>query len=151
MDTEKHTITGCGAESDRPVLRLSNTPHAMVHTDNAGDGDGQLSVNDPRWVFVVLVRRELELGPLSDRTRDRMVRCGERLGIAPMQARSLIATVERAVGGFGFGADTSDAIRRVSAGNHTPSAELSDRARWMVFGVLTCWAVMIAGLMQLFA
>ena len=151
MGTEKHTIARSWPESDGAALRLGNAAPGVLPAHDTQTQHEPLSVNDPRWVFVVLVRRELERGPLGECDLDRMIRCGARLGIAPMQARALIAVVEQRAGARWAGPDLRDAILRIPAGNHSPDAELSDRARWMVFGVLICWAIMIAGLMQLVA
>lgn len=133
------------------MLRLAHTPGQMLHKRHRPSQTDSLHAGDPRWVFAVLVRLEIERGTLSEGSHDRLLLSGERMGLGPMQAQALIAITREAMARGGFDSTTRAAILSVPAPTDGAHGELSDRTRWMVFGALFCWALMVAGLMQIVA
>jgi len=70
------------------------------------------------------------------------------MGLGSMQSQALIGIVERADDRGGIDTAARDEIMLVPHSNDGVSGDLSNRVRWLVFGVLFSWALLIAGLMQ---
>lgn len=151
MSREKSTIPSTGLRSDHGVLRLAHMPGQMLHERHTPSQTAPLHAGDPRWVFAVLVRLEIERGTLTGAIHDRLMHSGERMGLGPMQAQALFAITQESLARGGFDSSTRADILSVPAPCTRDPSELSDRTRWMVFGALFCWALMIAGLMLIVA
>ena len=77
-----------------------------------------------------------------------LVAVGSRLGFSEFASRSIIDITENAQLRGGLDHSAKNALLGVPL----PTAldhELSNKARWMVFGVLFGWALLIAGVMQM--
>ena len=151
MSTEKSMFSGTGPRLGSGMLRLTHDSGALLPKRNTGGEWEPLAANDPRWIFAVLVRIELDRGSLSNETRDRLFVAGERLGLGILQVNALIAIAQCAHERGGFDSISREEILSVPESSRSGAGELSDRSRWLVFGVLFCWALMIAGLMQMVA
>jgi len=107
--------------------------------------------DDPRWLFATRVQITLAL---SNRTPsqgqfDDLLDIAEHAGFADIHARAIIGIVEEAQFRGGLDSITMHALLDIPSPDPSPDGELSTRARWITFGALFAWSLMIAGLMQL--
>ena len=119
--------------------------HAETGAEEFSD---TLSPNDPRWLFASRVQmmfhsqnRVPSIGQLDD-----LIDTAMHMGFSNMHARAIINMVEEAQFRDGIDSDVVTKLLNLPApeSNHTQS----DRTRWLTFGVLFAWSLMIAGLMQ---
>lgn len=108
-----------------------------------------ISPNDPRWIFAARVQvvfngtnRIRSMGQMND-----LIECGAMLGFTNIHARAIVAIVEEAQLRNGLDEIAMDEL--MSIPKPETENELSDRTRWITFGMLFLWAFSIAGLMQL--
>ncbi len=74
-----------------------------------------------------------------------------RIGLSPMQAEAIVGIVEDASNRGGIDRVAHDQIMALPEIADTNADGLSERARWMTFGMLFAWALMVAGIMQVVA
>lgn len=110
-----------------------------------------LAPSDPRWILATrsqmvfqLGRRVQSMGAIHD-----LVEIGTRLGFSEFASRSIIDIADSAQLRGGLDHAAKDALLGVPLPTNQQHTELSPRARWMVFGVLFGWALLIAGAMQM--
>ncbi len=137
-------------------LKLVNTQHTMLHHDHIkshpdgfSDTAPLITPSDPRWLFATRVQlvfnsanRIRSIGQLED-----LIECGRGMGFAGMHARAIVGIVKEAQLRNGLDDIAMDELLKVPL--PIDASEPSDRARWIIFGVLFTWSLMIAGLMQL--
>lgn len=134
-------------------LRLVNTQHdalSIDHTESAESGfSDTIAPNDLRWLFATRVQmmfstknRIQSLGQLND-----LLSVGTGMGFTDMYARVIVGIVEEAQLRGGLDRVAMSELMDIPY----PETEhgLSNRARWITFGVLFGWSFVIAGLMQL--
>jgi hypothetical protein len=146
MSTEKSIFANNGPSTPHPMMRLVNTQHPVLAGANAADRIADSA--DPRWVFAMRARLVVERGMLTDQSMDRLQTQAQRMGLSMMQSKAVIGILERAQGRDGFDHIAHDELMRLPEIEPEPNHELSDRARWLTFGVLFGWALLIAGVMQ---
>mgnify|MGYP006939815894 CR=1 FL=1 len=134
-------------------LRLVNTQHDALHTSNTDSAESRFSdtiaANDLRWLFATRVQmmfstknRIQSIGQLND-----LIEVGVGMGFSEMYARVIVGIVEEAQLRGGLDRLAMSELMDIPC----PVTEhgLSNRARWITFGVLFGWSFVIAGLMQL--
>lgn len=155
MSAENPTIPPFDLPDASRGLRLVNTQHVSLPAHHRAEAaerfSDTLSRGDVRWLYAVRVQTVIDRGFGLGRPCDRqaMVDAGERMGLSDMQSRAIIGIVEDAQTRGGLDRRAAESLLAVPVPESGPTVELSDRARWMVFGVLFGWALLIAGLMQL--
>ncbi len=144
------------AAQARKPLKLVNTQHDALPNDHTksrpeefSDTITSITPNDPRWLLATRVQlifnstnRIRSIGQLED-----LLDCGRAMGFADIHARAIVGIVEEAQLRNGLDAIAMDELLQIPAPN--AEEEHSDRTRWITFGVLFTWSLMIAGLMQL--
>jgi hypothetical protein len=135
-------------------LRLVNTSHRpMSDQTNAPAQSAQpesITRTDPRWLFAARVQvmlsgaRTPSIGLLED-----LVDTAQRGGFSDMHSRAMIAIVEESQIRNGLDSIAMQELLQIPLPIQSEEPVLSVRARWMTFGVLFAWSLMIAGLMQL--
>lgn len=149
MSTENTTIRHSSAPRFSRPLRLVNAHHAPLPAHHARAGSDRfsdtISRDDTRWVFAANVQMRLEYG--HDGDHQSIIDTGHRMGLSDLQSRAIIAIVEEARARGGLDRSAMRQLLEVPAPDN--GHELSDRARWLTFGVLFAWALLIAFLMQL--
>lgn len=98
-----------------------------------------------RWVFAANVQMHLTHG--DGENHSSMIETGRRMGLSDMQSRAIIGIVEQAVARGGLDRAATRQLQTVPAPD--TDHELSERARWLVLGVLLAWALLVALLMRL--
>lgn len=134
-------------------LRLVNTQHSVLHTDHTQTEGNQFSdaiaCDDPRWLFATRVQmvfscsnRIQSLGQYND-----LLETAIGMGFSDMHARAMVGIVEEAQLRGGLDPVAMNELMDIP----TPATDhnLSNRGRWICFGVLFTWSFAIAGLMQL--
>ena len=138
------------------MLKLVNTQHDALPNDHAesrpeefSDTEPHIAPNDPRWLLATRVQlifnstnRIRSIGQLED-----LLDCGRGMGFSDMYARAIVGIVEEAQLRNGLDHIAMDELLQIPIPN--TEEELSTRTRWITFGVLFTWSLMIAGLMQL--
>lgn len=143
--------TGSG---DLQALRLINAPHEVCPKNHDERTEqvfsDAMSPDDPRWVFAARAQiifssnnRIPSIGQYDD-----LMACAESAGFSPIHGQAIVAIVEEAQFRGGLDRVAMEALLRIPAPS-VESSELSGRARWMTFGVLFVWSMLIAGMMQL--
>lgn len=149
MSTEHTTIQHSELSRLSGSLRLINTQRSPLPAHHApGDTErfsDSITRDDVRWVFAANVQMRLEHG--NGEHHQGMIDTGHRMGLSDMQSRAIIGIVEDAVTRGGLDRTAMRELLAVPASDS--SHELTDRARWLTFGVLFAWALLIAFLMQL--
>lgn len=123
----------------------------MLTRDNAPDQPESIAADDPRWSFAMRARLVIERQPLNTRAMDRLMESAARIGLSPMQAEAIVGIVEDAFNRGGIDRIAHDQIMALPENTDTNADGLSERARWMTFGMLFAWALMVAGIMQVVA
>lgn len=150
MSTENTPIVASPLSSAAPRLRLSRGGHGMLPGGNTPSQPDLIKSDDPRWVFAMRARLVLDRGVESNESIARLVEQGMSMGLSNMQIRAIIGIIEQANQRGGFDLIAHDEILRLPEVESESSNILSERARWITFGLLFGWALLIAGLMQLF-
>ena len=151
MSTENAPISASALTSATSRLRLSRDTHDALPSVNTPAQTERILPDDPRWVFAMRARLAISSGAHSNEDMRQLVEQGMKQGLSVMQIRAIIGVLERAVQRGGFDLIAHDEIMRIPEVDRDAAQPLSDRARWIVFGALFAWALMIAGLMQLVA
>lgn len=151
MNTEISTQPGIAHDTPSPAMRLVNInaktmPELTTRTDQQ-----DMDVDDPRWIFAMRARICIEYNTLDDNTMEYLVRQGSNIGLGLMQSRAIIAIIQDASLRGGFDQTAQQQILHVPFEDATWNASMSDRTRWLTFGALFAWAMIIAGLMQFVA
>lgn len=120
----------------------------MMRESITHGGHTRLDINDPRWVFAMRARLSIDYEILDSEAMDRLIRQAQRIGLNPIQARAIIAIIEAATMRGGIDQVAQQQILSVSTDDAAEKDALSDRARWLTFGALFAWALLIAGVMQ---
>ena len=148
------TNTMTSGSGDLQALRLINTPHDVCTKDHA-DGAAQafsdaMAADDPRWVLAaraqIIFHRNNRIPSIGQ--YDDLMACAESAGFSPIHGQAIVAIVEEAQFRGGLDRIAMEALMRIPAPS-VSSPELSGRARWMTFGVLFAWSLLIAGMMQM--
>ena len=134
-------------------LRCANTPLDALrkhHTESAENRfSDTIAGDDPRWLFAIRV--QIQYGPSkpiqSIGQYNDLLDVGAGMGFSDMYARVIVWIVEEAQ--LRSGLDRTAMIELMEIPSPESSNELSSRGRWITFGVLFGWSLMIAGLMQL--
>lgn len=134
-------------------LRLVNTPHDALHNDHTESAEpgfsDTIANSDPRWLFATRIQmmfstnnRIQSIGQLND-----LLSVGTGMGFSDIYARVIVGIVEEAQLRGGLDRVAMSELMAIP----TPETEqgLSDRGRWITFGLLFAWSLAIAGLMQL--
>jgi len=150
MQTHQMTIQS----SAQNRLRLINAPHQVLPEDYTPSAQTTLSdiiaIDDPRWLFAARVQISLNG---SNRTPtqgqfDDLLDIAQHAGFSDMHARAIVGIVEEAQRRGGLDVIAMNALMRIPTPASDTDPELSQRARWITFGALFAWSLMIAGLMQ---
>ena len=80
-----------------------------------------------------------------------MDKAAHMLGLSPMHASAIIGSVERAHRRGGFDHIAMKEVMSVDVPETDIMHAMTNKSRWITFGVLFAWALTIAGLMQLAA
>jgi len=105
---------------------------------------------DPRWLFAARVQVTLSgahtpsVGLVDD-----LLDAAKRAGFSDMHARAMIAIVEESQLREGLDTIAMDELLKIPLPAQSDEPIMSERARWLTFGVLFAWSLMIAGLMQI--
>lgn len=147
MSTEKTTIQSNHFQQPAAMMRLSNNASSMLPKHNTSHQTHPLQRTDPRWLLAMRAQLAHQCGECTQAQDVMLVEQGLKLGLNPMQSRAILSIVESAMNRGGLDNMAHDAISMVPEVdvNH----ELSEKARWLTFGVLFLWALAIAGMMQL--
>lgn len=151
MSTENAPIVASQLSSAAPGLRLSRGAHGAMPRVNTPSQTDLMRSDDPRWVFAMRARLTLDRGIDSNDTIARLIEQGMSMGLNSMQIRAIIGIIEQANARGGFDLIAHDEIMRLPEAESDACNTLSDRARWITFGALFAWALLIAGLMQIIA
>lgn len=133
------------------MMRLVNNDEPMMREDNTPSIVTRIDPHDPRWVFAMRARLSIEYQILDDDKIERLIKQAGGIGLNPIQARAIIGIVEDATQRGGIDRMAHQQISSVPFDASSEQEGLSDRARWLTFGVLFAWALMIAGVMQVVA
>ncbi len=133
------------------MMRLVNTHSAaMKPARDMGSPAVQIENDDPRWVFAMRVRAAIEYQVVDEQAIARLLDQASAIGLNPMQARAIMGIIQDATQRGGIDTRAHREIASVPVNEAARAADdLSDRARWIAFGMLFVWALLIAGLMQL--
>lgn len=130
-------------------MRLVNTADHVLHERTILSSRSNIDVNDPRWVFAMRARLSIEYQILDEETVDRLISQAKAIGLNQMQARAVIGIVEDATVRGGMDSIAQKQLMDVPATESSDQEGMTDRARWLAFGVLFAWALLIAGVMQI--
>lgn len=151
MHTEAQTM----ALSDSNPLRLVNGSCTMMqsnHSENTHDQfSDTLDRDDPRWLLAVRVQIALNGSNRihSAQALSRLIDIGIRLGFTKMEARAIVGVAEEAQLRDGLDRFAMLELLKIEKPALHAEHELSTRARWIAFGVLFSWALMVCCFMQL--
>jgi hypothetical protein len=149
MNTKTATI-----EQSLPItLRLSNNETSLLPRTDTKEQPNEFSDSidrfDTRWVFAARVQIALDRDQVLDSASDRhdLVCQAQQMGLSSMSAVAIFDVVENAQKRGGLDRMAMNSLSRIPGAREVES-ELSNRARWLVFGVLFGWALLIAAIMQ---
>jgi len=157
MAAENTTIQPNFHSSSSGPLRLVNGPDAVMAPINAGGANDAFSdamaPGDRRWLFAARVQAVLQSGIAlaPEDNWQAVVEAGEQMGLNVFQCRSIVHIVEDAQSRGGLDTIAMRELLSVPEPDADDDDELPARVRWTVFGVLFCWALLVAGLMQVVA
>ncbi len=146
--------TDLQSQSSHP-LRLINTNQGMMHIHHIPDlqdeSSGGMSDIDPRWVFAARVQTALGGRPRvqSISQYQELVIRGTKAGFSDLHSKAIIAIAEQAQQRGGLDRITMNELEAIPAVLQTEA--MSNKARWITFGVLFSWSLLIAGMMQIVA
>lgn len=149
MSTQISTHTGTGHNNTLPLMRLVNTADRALPKRTIPSSSPNVEINDPRWVFAMRARLSIEYQILDEETVARLISQAKAIGLNQMQARAIIGIVEDATVRGGMDSIAHKQLMDVPATESSDHEGMTDRARWLTFGVLFAWALLIAGVMQI--